>query len=335
MSDDAQNPSPEKVEVFEASKSGYKRVITRKQKPAVEPTLKQPQPPPAQPPKQVKPTAVPPKPAPVKPAKIAMPTNPDGHGKLVAESMVSGFVAAMNAQAAKRGGHLLPEDIQMLSASFEKQTDKIASTISRSISVYAESHSQTQWDPERVNAFDRVLVKQFSKLLSDDEIVAKKPEAISRRVLHGMFAAVRMIAGPERIEQYEQDAYLVMQRVRDDKREGFTWDTVYADPRTKNMLRDLLVFLAPHFINVDRRIDWMLGVVNGHLSPVSPSSPVVNWRVTPRAMFRIIDSLFDELRQSNSDELIRSRMAKQFGDGAMENVTKLLWSLKKYRSQLG
>ncbi len=248
--------------------------------------------------------------------------------------MVSGFVDALQAQAAKRGGHLLPEDIALLSKSFEKQSEKIASTISRSISVYAESHSQTQWDPERVNAFDRVLVKQFSHLLEDDEIVAKNPEAIPRRVLNGVFTAVRMIAGPERIERYEQDAYLVMQRVRDDLKDEFAWDTVYTDPRVKNMLRDLLVFMAPHFINLAPRLEWMMGVVNGNLSAVATQSPVANWRLTPPASFLISEALFAELRRNAEDDLGRLRLTKQFGGETLDVVLELIESLDAHRAKI-
>ena len=266
--------------------------------------------------------------------KKTMPTDAEGHGALLAESMVTGFVDALNATAAKRGGHLLPEDIAMLSKTFEKQSENIASTITRSMNIYANSQSELQFDPERVNAFDRVLVKQFSHLLKDDDVVAKDPSAISRRVLKGIFVAVRMIAGPERIERYEQDAYLVMQRVRDDLKDAFSWDTVYSDPRTKNMLRDMLVFMAPHFIKLETRMDWLLGVINSNLSDAPPNSPVAEWKLAPASTFVILEALFAELRRNVEDELGRLRLTKQFGGETVDVILELIEIIDNHRAKI-
>ncbi len=266
-------------------------------------------------------------------ATNSAPTSPEGHAQVLAESTVTGFVNALNAQAAKRGGHLLAKDIEALSRSFEKQTKRIASSISQSISVYAESYAQAQWDPERVDAFNRVLVKQFSKLLQDDEEVAKNPQTVPRRALKGVFAALRIMVGPERLERYEQDAYLVMQRVRFDKESEFSWEAVYADPRVKNMIRDLLIYLAPHFIDIARRIEWLSDVVNGQRAPVSPKSPVADWQATPNTMFLVVESLFSELRTSVMDDAVRERMKTQYGADSLLSVKEALKSLNRYRTQ--
>jgi hypothetical protein len=295
------------------------------QQPTPPPAPKPTAPPPAAPPPPAKPVAA----TPPKKKKVAA-TDAVGHGEVLADSMVGGFIAAMNAQAKKRGGHLLAEDVAMLSRTFEKQTENIASSITRSMNVYANSQTENQFDPERVNVFDRVLVKQFSHLLKDDDDVAKDPSAISRRILNGVFVAVRMIAGPDRIERYEQDCYLVMQRVRDDLKDEFSWDTVYADPRVKNMLRDLLVFMAPHFIKLETRLEWFLGVINSNLSEVSLTSPVAEWKLAPGSTFSVLDALFGELRANVEDDLGRLRLAKQIGGETLDTVLELIGKLDEY-----
>jgi len=248
--------------------------------------------------------------------------------------MVNGFVGALKAQAARRGGHLLAEDIEALSASFEQQTEKLATTISRTMTKFAEAQEQTQWDPERVNAFDRILVKQFSHLLGDDADAIKSTDIISRRVLSGMFSAVRMMSGPARIEQLEQDAHLVMQRVRDDLKDDFEWEVVYGDPRTKHMLRDLMVEMAPHFLDLKRRLDWLLSVINGHLAPAPSGSVGADWRLSERGLVLLLEALFAEMKAMLDDDLGRLRITKRYGADSLDTILTVMEGLQHHHREL-
>lgn len=269
---------------------------------------------------------------PAKKKKKAIPQDAEGQGKIIAESMVDGFVDVIRARAAKRGGHLLPEDIDALSKSFEEQTHKLAASLSRTISMMAEAHSKAQWDPERVNVFDRVLVKQFSHLLGDDEKAIQDPEIVSRRALAGLFAAIRMMCGPARVEQLEQDAYLVMQRVRDDMKDDFEWETVYDDPRTKHMIRDLSVDIAPHFIELDKRMDWLLSVVNGNLTPPSaPHATGADWVLSEQGLFVLLEALFEEIFQTIESDMGRLRVTKRYGVDTLDLVLELKDVFEQHR----
>ncbi len=350
--DNAEHRSVE-VEVYTPSKGGYKRSVTETvevdappptpapppAKPA-EAAPAQPAPPPPAPPRAVKPQAAPSPPASAAKAaeaskpKPKMPPDPEGQGKVLAESVVGSFVGALTAKANERGGHLLPEDIHALSESFKRQTQKLAATFSRCISSYAESHAESHWDPERTNAFERVLVKQFSHLLSDDASVAKDINAIPRRVLPGVFAAVQMMAGHEVIEQFEQNAYLVMQRVRDDNQDEFRWETVYADPRIKNMVRELVVNIAPHFVDLPRRLEWLSAVINGHLAPVDSHSLVADWLLSEPGLLRIIDALFDHARELLDDDMGRLRLTKDYGVETLETLIAVLEGFDQHKNAI-
>ncbi len=264
--------------------------------------------------------------------KKHIPSDPGEQGQVIAQSVVGGFVDVLKARAAKRGGHLLPEDVEALSASFEKQTEKLASSLARTMSMMADASNKTQWDPERVNVFDRVLVKQFSHLLGDDEKAAKNPKVISRRALAGLFSSIRMMCGPERIEQLEQDAYLVMQRVRDDMKDDFEWEVVYDDPRTKHMIRDLCIDIAPHFMELDKRMEWLLSVVNSNLTPPSaPHSPGANWSLSDQGLFLLLEALFEELFSTMDSDMGRLRVTKRYGVDALDLVIELMEVFEKHR----
>lgn len=250
---------------------------------------------------------------------------------MLAESVVNGFVGALKAQAERRGGHLLPEDIEALSASFEKQTEKLASSIAKSMDVYAETHTRTQWDPERVNSFDRILVKQFSRLLAEDHEAVKNPDVISRRMLSGLFSAVRMMCGPETIEKLEHDAHMITKRVRDELQDDFDWEVVYADPATEKVMRDLLVEIAPHFLAMEKRLDWLLSVINGHLTPVGSNAVGADWRLSGRGLHLVVEALFAEMKKTLDEDMGRLRITKAYGAEALDTVLTVMDAIQEHR----
>ncbi len=360
-SDQVEGAATQTVEVFAPGKGGYHKSASEEKPesmpeeappPVPKSVSPQPQPrPQPQPQPRAKSQAAAPASAPPKPqaqprptpkpapkpkakAKKIAPADAEGHGKVIAEKVVGGFIGALKGMADRRGGHLLAQDIEALSASFHRQTEKLASSISRTMNMYAESHAQMQWDPERINAFDRILVKQFSHLLGDDAEAVKNPEVISRRALSGVFVAIRMMSGHEKIEQLEQDAYLVMQRVRDDLKDDFEWETVYEDPRTKHMLRDLVVEIAPHFVDLERRLEWMLSVINGHLAPVASGAPGGDWRLSDTGLALLVEALFVEMEKTLEDDMGRMRVTKRYGVESLELILEVVDKIQQHRDAL-
>lgn len=340
-SEQAESTATQTIEVFEPGKAGYHKSATadkpdgtpaKAPPPVPESVAPQPQPRPRENPKAAAPMPARAKPQakPKAKARKTIPATAEGHGKAVAESVVNGFVGAMKGLAARRGGHLLAHDIEALSASFHRQTEKLASSISRSMNIYAESHARTQWDPERINAFDRILVKQFSHLLGDDAEAVKNPEVISRRALSGVFSAIRMMCGHAKVEQLEQDAYLVMQRVRDDLKDDFEWEVVYGDLRTKHMLRDLVVEIAPHFVDLERRLEWMLSVINSHLAPATPGAPRGDWRLSDTGLSLLVEALFAEMKTTLDDDLGRMRVTKRYGVESLELILQVMDGIQRH-----
>lgn len=332
-------PDPESDSMPEPGPSGFPQLKPRKEAqphPPVEVAV----PKPAKPVSVAKPRPPVAKPVPAakskseKKKKEAMEVSAESHGKALADSVVNGFVGALKGMANVRGGHLLMQDIETLSDSFHKQADKLASSISKSMSMYAESQARMEWDPERINAFERILVKQFSHLLGSDEEAMKDHGVISRRCLSGFFSAIKMMSGPERIGEMEQDAYLIMQRVRYDMKGKFEWDTVYEDLRVKNIIRDLVVELTPHFEHLDRRISWLLSVINGHLAPAVPGAPGAEWQLSEYGLLLLLEALFAEIKEMLDDDLGRLRITKQYGVDTLDAILRVMENIEHHHEVL-
>jgi hypothetical protein len=257
----------------------------------------------------------------------SIPLTAEDHGKELAKSIVSSFASALKKQAALSGGYLSKPDVDMLIAAYNQQIPKVAKKISKAVNSFSENSIRDMWDPSRTSAFERVLVKQFSALLADDETAAHDHSLIARRSLPGIFMCVRMMAGPELLEVYEQDAFLVMQRVRDDVKENFTWELVYTDKRTVNMVRELLMAIAPYFTELEKRIEWMLPIINSHLSPVEENSPVAEWQMTEAMLINLIAAMYGVIWSLLEDDTSRMHLTKRFGADQLDVLDNLQSSL--------
>lgn len=247
-----------------------------------------------------------------------MSTDPKEQGRVVAQSVVDGFVGALRGQAAKRGGHLSIEDVNALSSSFERQADKLADTFARQLKSFSDARAKSHWTHERVNAFHRIVVKRFSHLLIDEADLATNPERLSRRMLPGLFHAIEMMIGAELLGEFEKEAGRIAGKLRERLGDDFSWDHAYAHRDSKALVLDLLVAMAPHFEELDKRMVWMLELINTDMPGAHPNASMPDWKLDQIGLVRMLDALFVDLRGALEDDLGRLRITKRHGFEVLE-----------------
>ena len=315
--------------------------------------LSTPTPPPAPKPKpkpvaapapQAKPKAEKPAPAQQKAPVAAAPepkkrkrmsTDPQEQGRMVAESVVGGFVGALRGQAAKRGGQLTVDDVEALSQSFERQADVLAETFSRQLKGFAEARNKSHWTQERVNSLNRLVVKKFSHLLVDETDIGKKPEGLSRRILPGFFHALEMMIGVEHLNEFESQANRIVEKLRQKFGAEFSWDHAYAHREAKALVLDVLVAAAPHFEDLEKRLEWMRELINSNMPPPKPASGNPSWTLDAIGLVRLMDALFADLRVALEDDLGRLRITKRHGFEVLEALIEAFETFDKKIAEAG
>jgi len=267
--------------------------------------------------------------APEQKKRKRMSTDPKEQGRVVAQSVVDGFVGALRGQAAKRGGHLSVEDVDALSSSFERQADKLADSFARQLKSFSDAKAKSHWTQERVNSLNRILVKRFSHLLIDESELKTKPEGLSRRMLPGFFHALEMMIGKEQLAAFEQDANRITGKLRERLGDDFSWDHAYAHRDSKALILDLLVAAAPHFEELDKRMAWMLGLINADLPAPKPQSANPDWKLDQIGLVRVLDALFADLRTALEDDLGRLRITKRHGFEVLEALLEAFETFDK------
>ena len=247
-----------------------------------------------------------------------MSTDPKEQGRVVAQSIVDGFVGALRGQAEKRGGHLSAEDVDALSSSFERQADKLADSFARQLEGFADAKAKSHWTHERVNSLNRILVKRFSHLLADESELGDKPDSLSRRMLPGFFHSIEMMLGKDQVRAFENEANRITDKLRERLGNDFSWDHAYAYRASKALILDVLVAAAPHFEELEKRLTWMLGLINTDLRPSKPQSANPDWELDQIGLIRMLDALFVDLRNALEDDLGRLRITKRHGFEVLE-----------------
>ncbi len=255
-------------------------------------------------------------------------TSPQGASKVLATTMVESFVDRMKAEARAKGGHLTVQDMENMQADFDRQAQALSGALEKSFEVYVKARERSVWDSQRNFPFDRLMVKKFSNLFKDGEGLG--PDDLCRRMLPGFFVALGMMLGPEMVEEYQEKLRAVVERVRGDGTTVFNWDDVYKDPTAKTLALNSEVDVAQHFDEFEKRSEWFINMVNGHLTPVEPGAHanVIGWEMTETGFKRFLHALMADLRAQLDTDAGKMAITKKFGGATCADLFDIIAHVK-------
>lgn len=326
----AKNPEQEAAgdggaQYFTNEGAGYRRSAAPVHDPAAPP---RPDLPPMQtaaaPPPQ---PAPPPKPqAPAKPMDMS---SPKDVSKALAETVVTAFVDRMKNEAEAKGGHLTIHDIDAMQEEFDRQTKALRGMFEKSFEVYVKARERSVWDQHRNYPFDRLMVKKFSHLFRDGGELG--PDDVSRRMLPGFFVAIGMMLGPDIVEEYQEKIRRVVDRVKSSGKSVFDWDDVYKDNEAKAVSLDAEIAIAQHFMEYEKRRDWFINLVNGHLAPVEgePAAGAAGWELNEAGFRKFLNAMMRDLRQSLETDNGKLQITKRYGADTCADLFDILEQTKQ------
>jgi len=297
----------------DADRNAYTAVAPQAAVP-VAPPLAQPQPaavpPPAQP-QAAQPLPAPP-PATKEPAPIDMSTA-KGASDALATTMVQGFVERMKAAAKAKGGHLTVQDMEDMQEEFDRQTQALSGALERSFGAYVKAQERSNFDQQRHSPFDRLMVKKFSGLFKDGDHLG--PDDLCRRMLPGFFVDLGMMLGPDVIEKYQEKLRAVVKRVKDDGQGVFNWEFVYKDKTAIGIALNAEVEIAQHFDEYDKRSEWFINMINGHLTAVEADAhpKVRDWEISTEGFKAFMRGWLSDLRQQLDSDSGKMAITKKYG----------------------
>ena len=236
-----------------------------------------------------------------------------GASEALANTMVQSFVDRMKAAAEAKGGHLTVQDLEDMQDDFDRQTRALSGALEKSFEAYVKAQERSDWDQQRNFPFDRLMVKKFAPLFKDGAGLGR--DDICRRMLPGFFVALGMMLGPDVVEEYQQQLRAVVARVRGGGGGVFNWNTVYKDPSAKDISLAAEVAVAQHFDEYDKRSEWFINMVNGHLTQVGADvhANVKDWEINPAGFKKFLRALMSDLIARLGTDAGKMAITKKFG----------------------
>jgi hypothetical protein len=251
----------------------------------------------------------------------------------LAETVIRSFVQRLTREATRRGGWLSTADIDEISGDLIARADALQSTFEQSFEDYVRARERAALNQQRDFPFDRQVVACFHHLFPQPGGPTLEQGAISRRMLPGFFMTMGLMLGPEVIEQFQERARAIVRDLRREHGDGFPWETVYADPRMKDVAFDALVAMAGHFNDPDRRLAWLLRMINDHLGPPQIEREGVasrSWRLDNRQLCRVLDALFADVRSALNSEIGKLRLTKAYGGESVAQLWDVIHTLDRH-----
>jgi hypothetical protein len=187
---------------------------------------------------------------------------------------------------------------------FERAYDELQS--------HALAHAlAVERDAQRVEMFHRVVTHPLDELL-DNEVVA-------RDALPNFFNFLRLVLGDE-VDAFQARCVEAHDEIKATAGDTFTWDMLYADPRAKLVLYEVLARIAEAFKRFDARREWFIGLMQyapttiGLASNVFvPNPKAKTWSFGPeefaqmfRHLFKPVQSMSDADKKLFTDKLGRT-----------------------------
>lgn len=235
---------------------------------------------------------------------------------------------------AKPGGRLTFADIRAIVDGFRNEPD---AEVRR---LYAEAWAECEaaveaarWDKERKFPLERLMVHNFAHLLPGRGQPAVPGRHLSRRIIPAFVQALQQLVGPEQFEEYQTSCRKLVQRLRTTHGERFAWDHVHEDPTSQVVVNDVLVYIARHFMDMERRRRWMVDMIDTAM-PAAREPAERGWRFGDAEFHLLMDALYTGLRGALETAEGTAHLAQRYGKANMTILTEMLRDLAADRATL-
>jgi len=250
-------------------------------------------------------------------------SSPKDAGRILADTVMQAFVERLKAEASAKG-HLTVADLEGMQAEFDRQAQALSGIFEQSFEAYVKARERSVWDAQREYPFDRLIVKKFSNLFKDGEALG--PDDLCRRMLPGFFVALGMMLGPDVVDEYQDKIRGVVERVKSSGKSVFNWDDVYTDSTAKAVALEAEVAIAAHFDEFEKRSQWFINLVNGHLPPPEPGghANVANWEMSQAGFAKFLAAMLQDARATLETDVGKMRITQRYGGDACAALFDIL-----------
>ncbi len=230
------------------------------------------------------------------------------------------FIQLLAEKVRDNKGQLSASDIVDMGDEFRKEIVNIKDAFVKAVESYAMARQKKYTSQTRSNLFHRLLVRNFERQFTDEKTLEKRPDMLSRRMLPGFFNMMMLMFGKPKLAEYEKRMTKLIERLQRDREGEIEWEDIYNAPEARKISLRAEVEIAQYFRDVDKRLSWMVAMVNSNLIPPPDNRTGTAWVFNEEAAKNMLGGLFSDLRLAMNDQNSREAFAKQMGLDVVENL---------------
>ncbi len=232
------------------------------------------------------------------------------HAEELGEALYAKFMHILKKQAPEK---LTEADINAMGQEFRAQLVTIEAVFVKAVEDYARGQVQPREEKSRTNHFQRLLIHNFEHRFANETDLPEQSEKLSRRMLPGFFNMLQLMLGERRLAQFEKNAKDVVSKLRDKNSGTVDWSEVYRSPDARKLCIQAEIEIARHFTEMEKRLNWMVAILNAHLIPADKRTHSHGWVMNTRNAELMLSALLRDLRAALSNQKARAKMEDKLG----------------------
>lgn len=187
-----------------------------------------------------------------------------------------------------------------------------------------QAFQSTQWAEDNTQAFERLILTNFSHLLPPVGDSPVRGKNLSRRIIDPFIGVLRQLLGPDQFDRYQAAADRMVSRLQSEHGSSFNWEMVTREPTAQTVVNDVLVHISQHFMKMGKRRRWMIDMMASGMPPAETREEQ-EWQFGDREFHMLVDALYFGIRGALDSETDRQVMVRRYDE---KNVARLYTMLQ-------
>ncbi len=185
------------------------------------------------------------------------------------------------------------------------------------------------------DAFSRILVERFEKLIFEPNGRSLKQGALPRWMIPGFLEGVRLLIGVQVYREYRQDCAEIVERLQDSREDLVDpefWRGLYKDDEAIALANKVYAQMAYHLANYEKRKKWFLNIINEYVESANRERPEHKrhkWRMKESHFVEMLTRIYvEDIKSMKPKPALKSAVKKHHGDEGVERMSKMFAALK-------
>lgn len=195
--------------------------------------------------------------------------------------------------------------------------------------------SDEVWEEKRQNALGRLLINDIEAHLTSQVNPDINSDKIPRRAIPPMLNLMSTLVGEPLFQNCYEEARHLRTKLQAEQGKLAVWQEFFAHKEAQRIKTQLLVALSRRFTDFDKRVNWVVQVMNSQLDhqvTVKELDGRPQWTLRPHHFYNMMDSLVAPMARFLSTEDGEAKMKEKFGVEGVEFLRLFIANLRERAS---